>query len=160
LDWQKLVRYRGRASGDLAIEHWCRHSDSEIEDEHLREMLQALLIDQFQLKFHRETKTGPVYLLERSGKTVKLVPTKAGSTKHPIGGAGFSGDVGFAGGRWVLYNVSMEQLADFAGNLLHRPVLDRTGLDGSFDFEWDMGLTDPENRDYYAGLAFNGNFSQ
>lgn len=32
-----------------------------IEDEHLRQMLQALLIDRFQLKFHRGIKTGTVY---------------------------------------------------------------------------------------------------
>jgi len=35
-------------------------------------MLQALLIDRFQLKFHRETKTGDVYLLEQSGKPLAL----------------------------------------------------------------------------------------
>ncbi|MGH9593813.1 MAG: M56 family metallopeptidase, partial [Bryobacteraceae bacterium] len=35
-----------------------RYSLFAIEDENLRQMLQALLIDRFQLKFHRATKTG------------------------------------------------------------------------------------------------------
>ncbi len=48
-----------------------------IEDPRLREMLQTLLIDRFQLKFHRETKTGDVYLLERNGKPLQLRPAKA-----------------------------------------------------------------------------------
>jgi uncharacterized protein (TIGR03435 family) len=39
-------------------------------------MLQTLLTERFQLKVRRETKTGPVYLLERSGKTLPLRPTK------------------------------------------------------------------------------------
>ncbi|HLQ79417.1 MAG TPA: M56 family metallopeptidase, partial [Terriglobia bacterium] len=51
-----------------------------IEDEHLREMLQALLIDRFQLKFHRETKSGDVYLLKRNGKTLALRSVADAST--------------------------------------------------------------------------------
>ena len=46
-----------------------RYSNYSIEDPRLREMLQALLIDRFQLKFHRETKTGNVYLLQTKGDT-------------------------------------------------------------------------------------------
>src|SRR5882762_8699443 len=56
-----------------------RHTLFGIEDEHLRQMLQALLIDRFQLKFHRETKTGDVYLLGRNGKTLGLHPTETAS---------------------------------------------------------------------------------
>ena len=58
-----------------------RHTWFDIEDVRLREMLQALLIDRFQLRFHRETKTGQIYLLEKSGKTLRLrqpeVPSNA-----------------------------------------------------------------------------------
>ena len=115
-----------------------------IEDEHLREMLQALLIDRFQLKFHRETKTGDVYLLERNGKTLGLHPTVT-----PSGGADLSpdrgsfGSIGYAGGRWVISATAMPQLAKFASEyILHAPVLDRTELSGSFDYK--QRLPDPE----------------
>ena len=79
-------------------------------------MLQAMLIDRFQLKFHRETKTGKVYLLERNGKTLGLrlseatSPMAANSPEE-----GFSGDVGFAGGRWVIFNTAMPQFSKVCG---------------------------------------------
>ena len=111
-----------------------RHSLFGIEDEHLRQMLQALLIDRFQLRVHKETKTGRVYLLERGGKMLELHPTKASSA--------FS-SIGFAE-RWVISSTAMPQLAKFASDyVLHCPVVDRTGLTGYFDYssppeEWDV----------------------
>jgi uncharacterized protein (TIGR03435 family) len=107
-----------------------------IEDTHLREMLQALLIDRFQLKFHRETKTGDVYLLEQSGKTLRLRPTET----RPARADGSADDTsfgcpGYVGGKWSIFATSMPQLAKFAYNfILHVPVLDRTELSGSFDY--------------------------
>lgn len=110
-----------------------RHSNYGIEDERLRQMLQSLLIDRFQLKVHRETTTGLVYVLEKSGKPIPLVPTTEKYAKNY--GEGYGGEVAFAGNKLGLYNTSMPQLVWFAGNvILHHPVLDRTGLDGSFDF--------------------------
>jgi uncharacterized protein (TIGR03435 family) len=120
-----------------------------IEDEHLREMLQTLLIDRFQLKFHRETKTGDVYRLERSGKVLGLRPTET-----PSGGADLSADrssfgsMGYAGGRWVLSATAMPQLAKFASDyVLHAPVLDRTELSGSFDYSQHVPDAEPNYSD-------------
>lgn len=117
-----------------------------IEDEHLREMLQALLIDRFQLRFHRETKTGDVYLLERNGKALGLHPTETASA-----GANLSADsspfgsIGFAGGRWVIGNTAMPQLAKFAADyVLHAPVLDRTELVGWFEYQQPTRLPESE----------------
>jgi uncharacterized protein (TIGR03435 family) len=102
-----------------------------IEDEHLRQMLQALLIERFQLKFHREMRTGKVYILEKSGKALKLRPTEAPSSgQNPMA---TMGSIGWAG-RWVLCNTSMAQLAKHASDFaFHCPVLDSTELTGSFD---------------------------
>lgn len=129
-----------------------RQSLFEIEDENLRKMLQALLIDRFQLRFHRETKTGKVYLLERNGKTLRLRPTKVMSDSASASSftnrpkiTESSGDVGFAGGRWVIFNTSMPQLAKFAADhIVLTPVLDRTELSGSFDYWQPTRLTDSE----------------
>ena len=41
-----------------------RYTNFGMADERLRQMLQALLIERFQLKFHRETRTGDVYVLQ------------------------------------------------------------------------------------------------
>ncbi len=123
-----------------------RYSWYGIEDEHLRQMLQALLIDRFQLKFHRETKTGRVYLLERSGKTLRLRPARTAAARARIAGnAGYSGEVSFVGGRWSLFNTAMPQLAKFASDYyLHAPVLDRTDLSGAFDYRQPDALAESE----------------
>jgi uncharacterized protein (TIGR03435 family) len=113
-----------------------RHTWFGIEDEHLRQMLQALLMDRFQLKFHRETKTGDVYLLERSGKTLQLQPTKAATiAANPTNDNDSIGTVGYVDAQWSFFNTSMPQFAKFASDFIfHIPVLDRTGLAGSFDY--------------------------
>lgn len=99
-----------------------RHTSFGIEDEHLRQMLQALLIDRFQLKFHRETKTGDVYFLEKSGKPLKLNPAKVTSSQYPSGEFG-----GVAGRGMSLHDTSMPELTKFMSSIiLHRPVLNKT----------------------------------
>lgn len=67
-----------------------RHANSEIADARIREMMQALLADRFHLKFHRETATGTVSILEQSGKPMKLVPSTQRYAKD-AGGDGYSG---------------------------------------------------------------------
>jgi uncharacterized protein (TIGR03435 family) len=110
-----------------------RHTWYSIEDPRLREMLQALLIERFQLKVHRTTQIGKVYFLERTGKPLALLPTKAVSA-DPSSPQSRFGSVGWAE-RWVLYDTTMPELANFASSyVLHRPVLDHTGLTGAFDY--------------------------
>jgi uncharacterized protein (TIGR03435 family) len=123
-----------------------RYSWFGIEDEHLREMLQALLMARFQLKFRRETKESTVYLLERSGKRLALRASGKDEERAKVmGDANFSGDVGFAGGRWVIFNTTMPQLAKFAADhMLHVPVIDSTGLSGPFDYKQPNALPDSE----------------
>jgi uncharacterized protein (TIGR03435 family) len=120
-----------------------RHSNNTIADPRLRQMLQTLLIERFQLKFHRNTTTGQVYLLEKSGRPIPLVPSKEAYAK--MYGEGYSGDVGFAGNRWGMYNASMQEFGVFLSNsFLHKSVLDRTGLDGAYDFRWVVPDADPQ----------------
>jgi len=119
-----------------------RHSYWTIEDERLREMLQTLLIDRFQLKFHWETKSGTVYLLQQDDKTLRLKTTKA------MAGSPYSGNIGAAAGRgWTIHDTSMAQLAKHLSSyILHQPVIDKTGLDGYFDFESKTILTNEDFR--------------
>ncbi len=58
------------------------HTWFTVDDEHLREMLQSLLIDRFHLRVHRETVNGKVYLLkQRRPKTTVQAPY--GQPKRP-----------------------------------------------------------------------------
>jgi len=98
----------------------------------LSPMMQDLLVERFHLKFHRETRELTVYALTlaKNGPKLKLkgedestaMNTHAGQATTQLVGAG----------------VSMEQLAGYVGNRLGRIVLDKTGLNGSYDFtlEW------------------------
>jgi uncharacterized protein (TIGR03435 family) len=105
-----------------------------------RQMLRTLLADRFQLKFHRETREGPVYLLVKGSKGIKLEDAKD-PTAFPwagrIGGGAPSGN-GLAG-----TNISMPLLATRLSGYLGRTVLDRTGLEGSFDFKFEYVSDDP-----------------
>ena len=124
-----------------------RHTLFTIKDERLRQMLQTLLIERFQLKVHRETSTGKVYLLERSGKTLRLKPVDVAAVNaSPYGNLG---ETSWVEG-WGLYNETMPELANFAsGYEMHRPVLDRTGLTGAFNYrsaheDWSTYQADPD----------------
>jgi uncharacterized protein (TIGR03435 family) len=137
-DWtgKDLYVVEARPPGNAKISD-LRHTLFAIEDEHLREMLRALLVDRFQLKFHRETKPGDVFLLVRNDKPPGLSPSRI---DHEDEGSSPTrsafGSIGYAGGRWVLSNTTMQQLARFAADLIvHAPVSDRTELSGSFDYK-------------------------
>ncbi len=104
-----------------------------------RLMLQALLADRFQLKYHDEEREGTVYFLIRTNKKLRLEPAKdkdaypwAGS---PRGGA--FDTTGVAG-----TNISMHQLAARLSRALEHPVVDRTGIEGTYDFRYEFASDD------------------
>jgi uncharacterized protein (TIGR03435 family) len=131
-----------------------RHTRYGIGDERVRQMLQTLLIERFRLKVNRETKTGPVFLLERSGKTLQLKPSKY-TEDHPVNGTvGFSGEIEYTGGHWYVFDSSIPQLAKFASDyILHRPVIDKTGLDGSFDYK-EADVEIDQEQDFQGSFPF------
>lgn len=123
-----------------------RHSNNEIGDERIREMMQAMLTDRFHLQFHRGTKQGTASILEQSGKPLLLVPTTMKYAKNY--GDGYSEIGGTVAGVGIgFYNVNMPQLAKFLNEaILHHPVIDKTGLDGSYDFRSKTIVTEDDIR--------------
>jgi uncharacterized protein (TIGR03435 family) len=99
-------------------------------------MLQSLLADRFKLELHRESKDVAVYAMVAGKNGMKLrreADNTAGSMR-PVGGG------------LVFRGVSMDELADRLLSRpfgVDRPVIDRTGIDGRFDFT----LTFAENED-------------
>jgi len=94
-------------------------------NEHLGELLQKLLADRFQLTLHREQRTLSVYALTIAKGGSKLKAAEAGgrgaSCEHP-GECSFRSVTLAHFVRWLAYAV------------LDRPVVDKTGLTGTFDF--------------------------
>ena len=109
-------------------------------NEEQRQMLQSLLADRFQLRWHREKKDGPVYLLRRGKNALRLEQPKDKNAYHWAGsntGGSINGD-GLAG-----TNISMPELAERLSGWLRRPVLDQTGLTGSYDFKYQFSNDSP-----------------
>jgi len=165
-DWTDRVRYDIEAvpSEDMrAAIRDLRHDSWTIADEHLRQMLQSLLRARFQLQFHRETRTGNVYLLKQASKRPAFHPTGVdpSSPGAPYGRISFRqwrdcGSGRCPAGEWVLEAATMADVAWFASaNALGRaPVLDRTGLSGAFDYKQsraDVGSA--ADADFASALA-------
>jgi uncharacterized protein (TIGR03435 family) len=108
-----------------------------------RQMLQSLLMDRFQLKFHRGQKEGDVYILSRGEKPLKLQPPKDPEEFHWAGS--ISGGAVVDGSGVAGHNISMPELAARLSGFLRRPVLDQTGLAGTYDFEYRTGNEDPDS---------------
>ena len=99
-------------------------SEKASNNEQMRAMMQVLLADRFGLRLHRDTRTVAIYNL------IVASPAKL-QRASPDQSAGMTVE----NGSFVFRRVTMagfaERLTDFS--TIDRPVLDRTGLDGSFD---------------------------
>lgn len=99
-------------------------------DVQLRPMLQALLMDRFKMRFHRETTEMPVYALTVGKDGHKLKEIKPG---EPMSGRGSGAGVPRPDG--LASMTIMGDLPNFAialSRTLDRPVIDKTGLPGRF----------------------------
>jgi len=115
-----------------------------------REMILNLLVERFGLKYHVEEREMPVYFLERGKGPIKLEPPE-----HPERAADPRGGLarrdGFATGEGFGSNLTMGFLARQLMWPLERPVLDRTGIRGAYDFRVEP--IEPENQDVFRGRA-------
>ena len=93
----------------------------------MRGMLLTLLAERFQLKVHRETKDLPVYVLAVAKGGSKL---KDGGLTSDVSG-GLRLGSGFLAGTQETVPFLVRALSQILG----RPILDRTGLNGKYDFE-------------------------
>ena len=168
-DWAHTDRYDIEARSD----------DRNATKDQMRLMVQSLLADRFHLAIHTETRTVPAFalVLAKPGKTGPQLqphptddPCSTGPTSledgvFPCRGIAIMethmpGDL-----RGGAHDVTMDQIASFLsdrGDGIDRPVLDRTGLSGRFDFtlEWatDRGGSGPGTADLQAGPQAPGIF--
>jgi uncharacterized protein (TIGR03435 family) len=103
-------------------------------------MLVSLLTDRFHLRFDREETEAPVMFLT-AGKNLKL-ETPANADAFPwVGSAMSGGAIGGTGIRGI--NAPMSLLAERLMWYFERPVIDRTGIRGSFDFKSELSWDGP-----------------
>jgi uncharacterized protein (TIGR03435 family) len=95
----------------------------------LRLNLQTLLADRFQLAFHRNARSLPVYVLAVRKDQPKLRESSSSTPQN----------LTVLNGSFVFQHVSMDQFAERLSDLagVDRPVLNATGIPGFFDITLD-----------------------
>jgi uncharacterized protein (TIGR03435 family) len=136
------------------------------------EMLQTLLADRFKLAYHRETKEQPVFALIIGKTGSKLQPSApdpapspdapaAGGSNRPdavsisgnpqtgltVKGSGSAGATKITMGQdgqmhLEAEKLSLQQLADSLARFVGRPVVDMTGLTGTYKIGLDLSRED------------------
>jgi len=105
-------------------------AEGDANPDQVREMVQSLLADRFQLKFHRETRELPVYALMvgKNGPKMEVSQTQGRANSMTRLGRG---EIDAQG-------MSMAQLVQTLSLSVGRTVIDKTGLDGNYNFklEW------------------------
>jgi uncharacterized protein (TIGR03435 family) len=104
--------------------------------ETLKAMAQRLLEERFQLKVHRETKEMPVYALA-VGKNGPKFKASGAEGEASVSQGAVQGKY-----RVTAHKMPMSVLAAMLENQMDRIVVDKTGLEGNFDFqlEWALDL--------------------
>lgn len=123
-----------------------------VDRDKLPEMLQSLLADRFEVKFHREKRDFPVYVLTvaKGGLKMKEIPTdaeaEAESRRAPVTMAGSGGPQGVSinlgngssfsmgNNKLELKKIGMNSFAETLARFMDRPILDQTDLKGNYDF--------------------------
>ena len=99
-------------------------ADRAVPKDSIRLILRALLENRFKLAAHRESRMMPVYFLE-VGKTGQKLEA-AESDGEPSGALGPNG--------FVCRNLEMARFASMLSVHMDRPVVDRTGLNETYNF--------------------------
>jgi uncharacterized protein (TIGR03435 family) len=116
----------------------------------LRERWRGLLAERFQLKIRRETKKMNVYILTRAKNGSKLkesifevpvLPPSGGNAPMSIIGPGMRVEPNRVTGK----SVPLDALIQMLTQQLGRPVIDKTNLNGTYDFTLKWTL-DPSSR--------------
>jgi len=117
-------------------------------------MMRALLADRFGMKSHHETREFPVYALTVAKEGLKIEPSAAADApagRPPAvdvtsGGsaAGSGADLGRGSSFWLANNrleirkMTMPTIAELLTRLSDRPVIDATGVSGSYDLTLEL----------------------
>jgi uncharacterized protein (TIGR03435 family) len=130
---------------DETTARWSRMTQREV-DEELDSMERALLAERFRLKFHRETREMPALVLTVAKGGMKLQPPQP---EHNLqAGVPTSRINFFSHGHWEGHSALMSNLARSLGSqpeIAGRPVVDKTGLTGGYDFTLRWTPDDPSS---------------
>jgi uncharacterized protein (TIGR03435 family) len=133
-DWLTSDRYNLDAKvSETDLPAWQKPDQQKLM---IPAMLQALLVERCKLATHRETKESAVFEMQVGKSGLKLKETAPDAAPPPAGISLPGGGTLLADGRGDLtfYGATMASLAQVMSNFSGRPVKDKTGLTGKYDF--------------------------
>jgi uncharacterized protein (TIGR03435 family) len=121
-------------------------------------MWQSLLADRFKLSLHRDQKELPVYVLVVGKNGPKLKESEeSGNPPAPPGGGLFLGGgrgmMQMGRGRLTASRMNLAGFADLLSRQMDRPVVDQTGLAGSYDFSLEWTPDERQKMTFAGGVA-------
>ena len=135
--------------------------------DNIPEMLQSLLASQFGLRFHREKNDLPVYAIIVGKPPLKLEESAPDPNDAPapkatnIAGSGSAEGVAvnfgngsyytFADNKFIIKKVSMDRMVTILERYVDRPMLDSTGLKGTYDLTFPVTPEDYQTMLIRAG---------
>ncbi len=116
---------------------------------HLKLLLQALLADRFHLTLHKETRQLPVFTLNLGERGIRMKRGQISTDTPQITGWSNSTHKELTG-----HNATMTVLIQTLAWDLDRPIFDKTGLRGSYDFklEWSPVEDDPAGISLFTAI--------
>lgn len=149
-DWAKIERFDVQAKMSATDFAEMQKLSSAESTARRRLMMQTLLADRFKLKVHPEIKQVPVYELVVAKGTSKLIDSATDTNPKLDRGEDGKPRMGIQSMRVtsIVEGYSMTAWAGFLSQpvcKLGRPVLDKTGLTGTYDFpiNWSVYMNDP-----------------
>jgi len=139
--WPRFTMFVIDAKGDSEADAKMAKLSNEQRSAEQQHMLQALLQERFNLKTHWETKEGDVYnlVIAKGGPKLGAQGSKPPSPDevkdfgaHPVPALYQKNDGG--GYDFIAHGCPIKDLADTLTSQFGRPVIDKTGLTGKYDF--------------------------
>jgi uncharacterized protein (TIGR03435 family) len=100
-------------------------------------MLQTMLSDRFSLKIHVEERPADIYELRLAGGLKGMTQTTEGVAKPGLN-PGLNAAIGDSSGQMIGNGATLQGVADGLMTFVGRPVVDKTGVSGyyNFDIHW------------------------
>lgn len=119
-------------------------AEGDATEEQMKRMVRTLLADRFHLKLHQERRKISAYVISMGKTAPKLSSPKDGET-HALRFAPRMGpDQKIAAYRVIATRYSLAQLADAFARQLGSVIVNKTGLDGEFDFTLELTPDDSQ----------------
>jgi uncharacterized protein (TIGR03435 family) len=135
-----------------------------VPKEQIPAMLRSLLAERFKMTVHRESKEQPVYALVigKNGPKLKKSEDSEDSAPKPAGpeGARVAGKgammMTMRNGHLEVKRATVGALSDMLSNMLDRPVVDMTKIEGNYDVTLDLSMEELAGMKRMAVMAAPG----